>query len=968
MRNRFELVQRMEIPELASSAALYRHIKTGAELLSVENSDSNKVFGTSFRTPPVDSSGLPHILEHSVLCGSRKYLAKDPFVQLLKGSLQTFLNAMTFPDKTVYPVASQNLADFYNLVDVYLDAVFFPNIMPEVLQQEGWHYEVDEQTGTLEYKGVVFNEMKGNHSSPDYLIYEYSQNSLFPDNAYGVNSGGDPDVIPDLDYPTFKAFHENLYHPSNARIFFWGDDDPEKRLEICAEYLDQFSFRRIDSHVPLQDPFEEPIELVRHYAADGAEDDSRVTVNWLLPDVSEFERVMEFGVLEHLLIGTAAAPLRKALIDSGIGDDVTGAGLDSSLRQLYFSTGLKGVKSADVDKVEPLVRGTLARIAEDGFGNDHIEASMNTLEFRLRENNTGRTPRGLVVMLRTLKGWLHDHDPLEAMAYEHHLVQLKRKLAMGSDYFEYLIEEHLLKNSHCSVVKLLPDPSLAEKREREERTKLEAVRAAMSPAELAEVAAAAERLKIMQNTPDSEENLERIPKLSLADMELRQKIVPAKVAEKEDWELIHHDIFTNGILYLDAGFSLDEIEIDELPYLSLLEDILIDAGTVDEDYTTLTRRIGRLTGGIETNTLFAGTREDCNPAGFLQLRGKCNADKAEDMLQLFYDILLKANLEDRDRILQIALESKSCCEEDLLPSGHLVANERLSSRLSCTGGIHEKTSGTEYLLFLRRIIPEIKEDWDKVRARLENVHSKVVNRRGMHCNATIDSAKWQAIAPQVEGFAQGIASRDVTTRQCSLKPDPRHEFLTAETQVQYVGKAVRVREFGQRIKGSEMVVVRYLRTAWLWDQIRVQGGAYGAISSLGYFSGIFSMVSYRDPQVDRTIDVYNRTAEHLRKLDISSQELERAIIGAIGDLDKYRLPDAQGYVSLMDHLSRRTPADRQRLRDEVLSTTTEDFRRFGETIEALADSGTVVALGSKKQLEASNFAQTAPEIISSPVL
>lgn len=968
MRNKFELVQRMDIPELASKATLYRHIKTGAELLSVENSDTNKVFGASFRTPPADSSGLPHILEHCVLCGSRKYPAKDPFVQLLKGSLQTFLNAITYPDKTIYPVASQNLADFYNLVDVYLDAVFFPNITPQVLQQEGWHYEVNQQTGALDYKGVVFNEMKGNYSSPDYLIYEYSQNSLFPDNTYGFNSGGDPDVITDLDYPSFKAFHENLYHPSNSRIFFWGDDDPEKRLEICAEYLDQFSFRRVDSQVHPQEPFKEPIEVIKHYAADEGQDDHFVTINWVLPDVSEFERVMEFGVLEHLLIGTAAAPLRKALIDSGIGEDVTGAGFDSSLRQPCFSTGLKGVKSGDIDKVAPLVRDTLAAIVEDGFGNDHIEASMNTLEFRLRENNTGRTPRGLIVMMRTLKAWLHDHDPLQAMAYEHHLMQLKHKLAMGSDYFEYLIEEHLLNNNHCSVVKLVPDARLAEKRAQSERDKLEKIRKAMSPKELAKVAANGEQLKLMQNTPDSDEDLERIPKLSLADMEKQQEIVPATVDCKEDWELIHHDIFTNGILYLDAGFSLDEVEIDELPYISLLEDILIDVGTVDEDYSTLTRRIGRLTGGIETTTLVAGTRDDCSPASFLQLRGKCNADKAGEMLALFEDILIKVNLEDRERILQIALESKSSCEEDLLPAGHLVTNERLSSRLSCTGGIFDRASGTEYLLFLRRIIPEIRDDWQRVRERLKSLHSRLIKRQGMHCNATIDSASWQTIAPLIESFAEGMTSRQSTPRQCNLKPDPRHEFLTAETQVQYVGKAVRLREHGTEISGSELVVVRYLRTAWLWDQIRVQGGAYGAISSLGHFSGIFSMVSYRDPQVDRTLDVYNRTAEHLRKLDISAQELERAIIGAIGDLDKYRLPDAQGYVSLMDHLCGRSPADRQRLRDEVLATTTEDFRVFGEKIDHLAESGIVVALGSKKQLESSDFAKTASEVLSSPVL
>ncbi len=959
----FELIRERRIEELGSDAKLYRHVKTGAQLLSMANTDTNKVFGISFKTPPKDSTGIAHILEHSVLCGSRKYAAKDPFVQLLKGSLQTFLNAMTYPDKTVYPVASQNLNDFYNLVDVYLDAVLHPLITPETFLQEGWHYEIDDKTGILSYKGVVFNEMKGVYSSPDSLLYESSQNSLFPDTTYGLDSGGNPEVIPELDYAGFKAFHETYYHPSNARLFFWGDDDPEKRLLLSAEYLDEFEHREIDSSISPQTTFSKPVELIRPYSAGEEEkDDHHITLNWLLPEVSDLTLVMGLNILSHLLVGTPAAPLRKVLIDSGLGDDITGCGLETELRQMYFSTGLKGVKGKNVHKVAPLIERTIDETASTGFGVDLIEASMNTLEFNLRENNTGRTPRGLTVMLRALTTWLHDGNPLDIIAYESILANLKSETAKDERYFEKLLTRHFIQNRHRSTVILQPDQAHAELVASREREGLKNHQASLTEDGLAKIAAENERLIKLQNTPDTLEELAKIPTLSVVDMEKKNKPIPINTTADGGFEIIYHDLFTNNIAYLDLGFNLDVLTEEELPYLALLSQAFTDMGTDKEDFTSLIRRIGKKTGGIYPSLLLSSTRHPEKPATYLHLRGKCMADQVPAMLDIYRDILLNLNLDDRERMLQIALESMTAAESALIPSGHLVTNDRLRSQFTLSGQLVEKTSGIEFLLFLRKVIPAISENWQEISARLKGVLSKIVNRDNMHCNVTLDSANWEKIRPALNNFIGDLPSSERKRLLWNSSFSTAHEFLTAPGQVQYVGKAARIRKHGAPVAGSDLVVTRYLRTAWLWEQVRVQGGAYGAVVTLGQYSGLLSMVSYRDPQVDRTLDVYDKTAGYLKDLSVDSCDLERAIVGAIGDIDAYRLPDAKGYVSLVRHLTGKDPDELQRIRNEVLSTKPGDFNDFGDRIAAIKESGVVVILGSKEHLDASLFATEHPDV------
>ncbi len=441
----FELVSDRTIPELNTRARMWRHERTGAQFLSLENDDENKVFGITFGTPPTDSTGIAHIMEHSVLCGSRKYPVKEPFVELLKGSLKTFLNAMTYPDKTAYPVASQNAQDLYNLADVYLDAVFYPNITPYTLKQEGWHYELEDLDGPLTYKGVVYNEMKGAYSDPEGLLYRRIEQALYPDTIYGVDSGGDPAEIPNLTYEQFKAFHERYYHPSNAMIYFYGDDDPEERLRFLDGYLKEFDRQEIALPIEEQPAFPAPRRTVYHYASGDGDDADRamVAATWVVGDVLDTEQVMALSVLSHILIGTPASPLRKALIDSGLGTDLVGGGLEPDVRQMFFSTGLKGVAPQNIDQVEALILDTLRSLASEGIDPEMIEASMNTMEFALRENNTGAHPRGLILMMRALRTWLHGGDPLDMLSFEGRLSALKERLAADPRLFEGMIERHL---------------------------------------------------------------------------------------------------------------------------------------------------------------------------------------------------------------------------------------------------------------------------------------------------------------------------------------------------------------------------------------------------------------------------------------------------------------------------------------------------------------------------------------------
>lgn len=952
----FELISDRTIPELNTRARMWRHLKSGAQFLSLENDDENKVFGITFATPPTDSTGVAHIMEHSVLCGSRKYPVKEPFVELLKGSMKTFLNAMTFPDKTTYPVASQNVKDLYNLADVYLDAVFYPNITPFTLKQEGWHYELDDLDGPLTYKGVVFNEMKGAYSDPEGLLYRRIEEALFPDTIYGVDSGGDPAQIPTLTYEQFKAFHERYYHPSNALIYFYGDDDPEERLRFLDSYLQDFERQEVSLPIERQPSFPEPRRTVYHYASGDGDDADRamVTVNWVVGDVLDSDQTLALAVLSHILIGTPASPLRKALIDSGLGEDLVGAGLESDILQVFFSTGLKGVAPENVSRVEALILDTLQALVRDGIDPEMIEASLNTLEFALRENNTGPYPRGLILMLRALRTWLYGGDPLEPLAFEGRLSALKERLAADPRLFENLIARYLLDNAHRITVIMEPDPALGPQLEAQERARLDEARAAMSEDELRRVQEEMRTLKQMQETPDPPEALATIPSLTLEDLDPKIKTIPCEEVTLAETTTLYHDLFTNGIVYLDLGFDLYSLPQDYLPYVNLFARALLETGTATQDYVKLAQRIGRKTGGIHPAAFTSALPHDAAGTAWLFLRGKATVENTGELLAILRDVLLTARLDNRERFRQIVLEEKADQEAGLVPAGHALVSSRLKARFTTADWAAEQMGGLDYLFFLRRLIDQIEQDWPSVQAALEAMREMLLNRRAMIANVTLDRAGWDQVRPALEGFLGELPANDRTLYPWEPPEVRGDEGLVIPAQVNYVGKAGNLYDLGYAYDGSVVVITNFLRATWLWERVRVHGGAYGGFCHFDRRSGVFGYVSYRDPNLLDTLRVYDRAGRFLRELDLPQDELVKSIVGAIGQLDAYQLPDAKGFTSMVRYLLGETDEERQQLRDEVLDTTLDDFKRFGEVLEEMAEVGQIVVLGGADAIARAN--------------
>lgn len=947
----FELVWKKDIRELDGRVSLYRYQKNGAELLSVENSDENKVFGITFRTPPTDSTGVAHILEHSVLCGSRKYPLKEPFVELLKGSVQTFLNALTFPDKTCYPVASQNVQDFYNLIDVYLDGVFYPRLSPEILAQEGQHLKWHEQQGELFYQGVVYNEMKGAYSSPDSLLSESSQQSLFPDTPYGLDSGGHPEKIPELSYEQFKTFHQTHYHPSNARIFFYGDDDPDRRLKLVAEYLQDFEKIGLDSNISLQPRFLEPVQTeVFSPAEDEQGKGCMLTVNWLLDVGTNSELNILLNMLDALLISMPASPLRKTLLDSGLGEDLAGVGLESDLRQMYFSTGMKGVSDKDLPRVEALILSTLKDLAKQGFDPGLVEAAVNSVEFELRENNTGSMPRGLLIMFRALSTWLYNADPTLLLTYEQHLEAIKGRLASKEPVFEQLVEQLLVRNNHRSTVVLKPDLVKGRELERREKSRLQEISIGLGVREKEAIRQRAEALKKLQEQPDSPEELAKIPRLKIEDLEPEPKLIPLEEIQCKEATILYHDLFTSDVVYLDLAFDLQGLPQKYIGYVPLFGRALTEMGTETEDFAALDQRIQARTGGIHPEPFASSLEVKDEQSVYLFLRGKVMLEKIQELTAILSDVLNTVHLDDPIRFKQIVLEEKSRMEQRLIPAGHQVVNLRLRSKFNLSDWFNEHVNGVSYLLFLRFLLEKISRNWSDVLSDLMEIKACLINKKSLLLNLTVQESGCKKVLPRLEELVHSLPEKNIEARQWLVDCEADWEGLQIPSRVNYVGKGLDLYSRGYVFQPSCLVVNRYLRSTWLWDKLRVQGGAYGAFGIMDRLSGVLSFVSYRDPNIQRTLQVYDQTASFLEKAGLDPAEIEKGVLGTIGDLDRYQLPDAKGMTSLIRYLVNDTYAKQVDRRNKIFQTGQHDFQQFAGWVSEIKEHGKVVVLGDESQL------------------
>jgi len=989
----FELVRVEMVDEYTLKCATYRHLKSGAEIISAQADDDNKVFGIVFRTPVSDSTGVPHILEHSVLCGSDKYTSKEPFAELLKGSLQTFLNAFTYPDRTCYPVASQNTKDFYNLVNVYLDAVLNPRATkdPMVLQQEGWHYELESPDAPLVYKGVVFNEMKGVYSSPDSRMYRAAQQATFPDTTYAVDSGGDPAIIPSLTFEQFKAFHDSFYHPANSRIFFYGDDDLYTRLELLNSYLDAFEkpSEPPASEIGTQAFKVEPWRVVEAYPAGEVSEEGAhmVMVNWLLNEepLSSVDE-LALGVLDHLLMGTRTSVLYKAMLESGLGAAILGGGVSDELKQATFSIGLKGVRAADTAAVEQLAIDTLANVAATGFDQEAIEASMNTIEFQLREMNTGGFPKGLAFMLQLMPRWLYREygvddtsSPTDALRFEEPLKELKDRLANGEQVFEELLTRLIVNNGHRSTVELQPDSSLADTLQNEESAALEEAKAKMSHDEVREVIDKTVSLKEAQLKEDSTEDLATIPRVGLSDLDTSVKTVPTDEEPLQGGGLLlTHPLPTAGVVYADVLLDLARLPLDELPLLNLFSRLVLETGTADMDAVKLQRRIGARTGGISVSTL---AQQRVDPTGavsdpydvvyMLAVRAKGTKEKMEDMMELVHAVLSDANLDSKTKVVEMLRESKNRFESAFISSGNSFAGMRLASRNSLLGYISEQTGGVSYYHTVKAMLETAQTDWPSLLQRLERLRDTILTQKGIVINLTADPEALAAAQAPINAFVAKLPPTptgkayppSTPWREAAALTAPANEAFAITTQVNYVAAGCRLFEPGEVCNmGAFGVVARYLSRGYLWDNVRVVGGAYGGGCAFNPTSGGFAFSSYRDPNLQGTLEIYADTAKVLDTLELSDEALEQAIVGAVGDLDKPLTPDQKGFRALTWHLTNTSTESRQRYRTEMLGTTREAFTAFGERLREAKFR--VAVFGSLEAIEQANSLRTEQDKMS----
>ncbi len=950
----FDLLKETAIPEIGSTARLFRHKRTGAEVLSMTNSDTNKAFGVNFQTLPGDHTGVAHILEHAVLSGSRKYPVKELFMELLKGSCATFINAMTYPDKTCYPVASTNLKDFYNLIDVYLDVVLHPLLESHTLDQEGWHYELESTQAPLTYKGVVFNEMKGVYAMQDAVIDEQATAALMPDTIYALSSGGDPKHIPELTHEAWRGFHKRFYHPSNARIFFWGDDPEAERLRIINEALAPFERSPDRGEIKPQATFSAPRQSrmsMPAAAAASAENRGALSVGWVLSNGPEKpEKRLAWGVLHEILAGTSASPLRKALLDSSLGEDLIS--IFDEVRQRIFITGLKGVTEQDSHKVEPLVLETLGRIAKEGLDPLAIEASINSLEFALRENNSPY--RGISAMIAALRTWNYGSDPIAALAFEAPLASLKTGLKANPKYFEQMIQENFIDNPHRSVVWHAPDAELLARQEADEKACLAKIGESLTPADRLRIAAETQELKRRQEAPNTPEQLAKLPSLRIADLDRRNMPIPRDLATLGGRPFVHHNLPTNGIAYIDLGFDLHALPVADLGIVPVLARAMVELGTDRDDEVAMAQRIQRHTGGVSLSPMALGKVGGDGEAAWLFLRGKATLPKVSELLAIFSDLLHSARLDQKERLKRLVLEEKAQIESGLVMSGNRYCSLRLKARTSGAGYATELMDGVSQLFALRQLAADIDADWPGVLARLNKTRALLVNRSAVITHVTLDASALDPVRQQLEKLVTGLPSGASTPHIWQPASFAKAEALLVPAQVNYVAKGADARLFGFKSAGAALAINRWLSLAWLIPRIREQGGAYGASFDVDLRTGELAFTSYRDPNVLSTLETYDGTGDYLRSLELSDTDLTRSIVGAINRIDPYQLPGAQGFTSLSRYLVGQTEAARQTLRDQLFATKPADFRAFAGIVDGVRDNGAVVIMGGADTLRQIN--------------
>lgn len=952
----YELIKEENLTDIHAKGYLLRHKKSGAKISLISNDDENKVFYIGFRTPVEDSTGVPHIIEHTVLCGSDKFPVKDPFVELVKGSLNTFLNAMTYPDKTVYPVASCNDKDFANLMDVYLDAVFHPNIYKkeEIFKQEGWHYELEDKDAPVTINGVVYNEMKGAFSSPEGVLDRVVLNSLFPDTTYSNESGGDPEVIPELTYEQYLDFHRKFYHPCNSYIYLYGNMDMEEKLEFLdKEYLSHYDKIEVDSAIQLQAPFTKPVTISKPYSiasSESLEDNAYLSYNVAIGTNLESELTLAFDVLDYALLSAPGAPLKQALIDAGIGKDIMG-GFDNSTLQPIFSVVAKNANKEDEEKFVGVIEDTLKKIVKDGLNRKSLLAGINSEEFKFREADYGNFPKGLIYGLSCMDSWLYDDDePFLYLKILDVFAALKEKIETG--YFEELIQKYLLDNSHKSYVSIEPEKGLNAKLEKELEEKLAAYKKSLSEEEIDKLVEDTKHLKQYQEEPSPKEDLMKIPMLKRQDMKREAQPLVYEKVSCNGIETIHTNIYSNGIHYLNLMFDISDITEEELPYLGVLKAVLGYMDTEHYNYADLANEINLMTGGISSQiNIYADTKKKDSFHAKYEVRSKILYQNLEEGLRLLSEILMRTQITDEKRLYEILARIKSRLQMSLSSAGHSVSAMRAMSYFSPVARFNDLVGG----IALYRTIAELEEHFDEKKQflmdKLRSLAEKIFVKNRLLISLTADTEGYQLLEEKFPQLLTVLPDGEKEGETVAFQCEKKNEGFLDASKVQYVSRAGNYLSKGYSYTGALRILKVILSYDYLWINVRVKGGAYGCMS--GFMrNGDAYFTSYRDPNLKSTNEIYEGIPAYLRAFDADERDMTKYIIGTVSDMDTPLNPAAKGMRSVSAYLTNISYEELQRERNEVLDAQPENIKNLAGLIEAVLSQDALCVIGAEENVEA----------------
>ena len=953
----YEILDEHRVEDVQSDGFILRHKKSGARIAILSNNDDNKVFYIGFRTPPEDETGVPHIIEHTTLCGSKKFPVKDPFIELAKGSLNTFLNAMTYPDKTVYPVASCNDQDFKNLMDVYLDAVFNPNITKyeEIFKQEGWHYELTGKDDELKINGVVYNEMKGAYSSPDEVLSSQIYRSLFPDNTYSKDSGGNPEYIPKLTYQAYLDFYHKYYHPSNSYIYLYGDMDVVERLEwLDKEYLSLYDYKKVNSEINKQPAFDEIKNVEAQYSItmdDSQENKTYLSYNRVVGDSLDEMLYQAFDVLDYALVSSPGAPVKQALIDAGIGDDVYGS-YDAGILQPVFSFVAKNANASQADEFESIIENTLKEVVKTGINKEALLAGINSSEFKFREADFGQFPKGLLFGLNCLDSWLFDDmKPFIHLECLGTFAKLRR--AVDTDYFEKLIQEYLLDNTHGSSVTVKPKRGLGNEREEALAKELSDYKASLSDEEIKKLIEDTEHLKKYQEEPSSDEDLRKLPMLTRADM--KKNAMPFSNIEDEllDVKVVRHDIESNGIDYISFLFDAGDFAQSELGYLGFFTNALGLVSTEKYSYTDLANATNIYTGGISTGTASHPDIKDRNNFVFkLEVKLKVLEKNLDKALELMEQMLLSSDFTDTKRLGELVAQIKARLQANLSSSGHLVAAMRSMSSFSRYALYQDELKGIAFYRSICRIEKELSESPVSVSDKLAAIAKKLFARNRMLISFTGNNEAYGNAKPSLKKVITGFNKMSAVGYQAEVHFNTAKEAFIDASQIQYVAKTGDFICEGYEYTGALRLLRIILSYDYLWINVRVKGGAYGCMNTF-LRSGESYFVSYRDPNLSDTLDVYDRIPEYIKSFSPDERDMTKYIIGTFSALDTPMNPEAKGSRSLSAYLEGITYEQIQKERNEILNAQPEDIRRLADLVEAVLKKDSICVIGNENMIKES---------------